>query len=117
MTEVLESDRARSVFDKLKVTVMQILNLLNELNFSGAFFETQSARKILEDEKNDFKIMSEEDMNCFFVLEQFINFFNGYIKIWDDIFKQNFSSSWNRLQDTLGTLRLIKKFSKINMEY
>lgn len=54
--------------------------------------------------------------NDFFVLEETTSFLQAYAMIWHEINVGSFAKSWNYLQDTIDSLRLINKFSLLKSE-
>jgi len=61
--------------------------------------------------------LGEDSLNDLFVVKRYVRFLSVYGTLWDKIVKYEFSASWNDLQDALDLLRLIKRFSSINVSF
>jgi hypothetical protein len=48
-------------------------------------------------------------------LNFYINFFSDYSTFWEKIVKKEYPKSWDALQNTLGSLRLVKRLSSIDL--
>jgi hypothetical protein len=50
-----------------------------------------------------------------FALESYASFLDAYRTLWERIVQQQFSASWSALQDALDYLRVIKRFSSLQL--
>ena len=57
----------------------------------------------------------DELFNDFYALRRYADFFVHYGQVWRLIAEEKFSASWNKLQDALDALRLIRRFSRIDI--
>lgn len=57
----------------------------------------------------------DEVLNDFFVIYRYVDFFFHYGQVWRLIAEEKFSASWSKLQDALDVLRLVRRFSRIDM--
>lgn len=57
----------------------------------------------------------EEVLNDFFVIRCYVDFFSYYGQLWRLIAEEKFSASWDKLQDAMDALRLIRRFSHIDI--
>lgn len=57
----------------------------------------------------------DELFNDFYVLRRYADFFSHYGQVWRLIAEEKFSASWNKLQDALDALRLVRRFSHIDI--
>lgn len=53
--------------------------------------------------------------NDLFVLDCYIDFLESYAGLWKKIAEEEYSSSWTSLQDAFDSLRLVRKFSSLDI--
>ncbi len=114
MSNVLGTKKSNDIYESLKPIALSILLDLNELDFS------QYKEKIIDLSKNlqNSKILNDEQfLNDFFIIERYLDFIYQYCELWEELAEGKFSKSWVSLQDALDLLRLIKKFSSINVSF
>lgn len=58
---------------------------------------------------------SDEVLDDIFVLERYVRMFGEYGFLWHQIANSNFSESWSTLQNVFDLIRLIKRFSTIDI--
>lgn len=111
---ILQTYEACSFFNCIVNDAKNIFALLNKKAFNECREESRDLKLKVQNEK-----MTEEEkvLNDFFVISRFVDFLSSYSDLWENLLKGHFSSSWNSLQDSLDLLRLIKKFSSINIEF
>ncbi|MBP9598462.1 MAG: SEC-C domain-containing protein, partial [Desulfobacter sp.] len=90
--------------------------LLNKKSFEDCLEKARQLELKIIDKHNNIQ-QNEDVINDFFVLSRFIDFLSAYMNLWKKLLNHEFSSSWNSLQDSLDLLRLIKKFSSINIGF
>ncbi|MEK6337657.1 MAG: SEC-C metal-binding domain-containing protein [Acidobacteriota bacterium] len=56
-------------------------------------------------------------LNDLYVLDRYVDFLKAYGLLWKSILEQQFGDSWSVLQDCLSFLRVIKKFSNIDVTF
>jgi hypothetical protein len=117
MNKPLYSIQASAHLELLKPQLRSVLIAFNDLRFSVGQEEVNTNREILEVERGANNFSEEQYLNDMFVLTRYIDLFSEYGKLWESICNQNFSDSWNALQNALDLLRLIKKFSEINIQF
>jgi hypothetical protein len=91
------------------------LELLERAEFQQSFARVEAARALLKG--FDRTAATEDALKDLFVLSQYVDLIEAYIQLWQFIWEANYPASWNSLQDALDALRLIKKFSQLNIEY
>lgn len=74
-----------------------------------------SIRKSLELFELRYADGPDEVLNDFFVIHCYVDFFSHYGQVWRLIAEEKFSESWSKLQDALDALRLVRRFSRIDM--
>ncbi|MFH2135378.1 MAG: SEC-C metal-binding domain-containing protein [Pseudomonadota bacterium] len=81
--------------------------------------ETASSLDILREGLNAARTANEngpdEILNDLYVLDRYLDFFTRYGLVWKLIARQQFADSWDALQDALDCLRLIRRFSAIDI--
>lgn len=50
-----------------------------------------------------------------FVFDCYVDFLESYADLWAKIFQEQYSSSWTSLQDAFDSLRLVRKFSSLDV--
>jgi hypothetical protein len=105
--------RTKTINDFYQVNHLKpIYKNLHELQF-------QAARDVLapiEDEANQLTSQDELVLNDIFLLKQVLSLHSSLITMWEKIYKTEYSSSWNDLQNCLDRLRSINKFSLNNQK-
>ena len=87
-----------------------LLTYLNNLHFSEAKLAIKKLDNELKDGRDGFNNTDEPAINDLFLLGKNIELLDCYTTFWEKVAKQEFSDSWNSLQDGLDLLRILKKF-------
>ena len=87
-----------------------LFTYLNDLNFSEAALTIEKLDDVLKDSSDAFDNTDERATNDLFLLKTNIKLLDCYKRFWGKIVQQEFSDSWNFLQDGLDLLRILKKF-------
>ena len=116
MNKVLHTKKASDFFSMLVNDSRDALTSLNNMSFDEYEYKVDCIKtKVLNEQRN----VEQENaiLNDFFVILRFVNFLHSYCQLWSRLIAYKFSSSWHSLQDALDLLRLIKKFSSINIDF
>ena len=117
MTKHPKSESIRQVFEVLKPFCLRVLQASIRLDFE----ETRVAISVLDDKLSscigDASTQNEDELNDSFVLRTFCSFISSYSLTWERIVATRFSDSWMSLQDALDQLRILKKFSSIDLVF
>lgn len=62
-----------------------------------------------------YALAADEVLNDIFVLERYVLMFREYGLLWHQIANSKFSESWNILQNVFNQIRVIRRFSQINL--
>jgi len=89
-------------------------NLFYKLLHEKQFQKSKEILNSIEIEINKLTSADELILNDIFLLKQILLFHNSLISLWEDIFQEKYSSSWNHLQTCFDRLRNINKFSLNN---
>lgn len=116
MSKSLSTNEARVVFESMKVIARKAMLALNERCLSECYRTVDEMREVIVVAKRTERA-PEELLNDFYVLDKYTNFLSAYADLWNSILNQKFSSSWDSLQDALDLLRLVKRFSQIDIEF
>lgn len=117
MSNSLATKQVSALFELLKPLLRSLLIALNDLRFAEAQDKINEIRKTLVKENAVVNYLDEQALNDMYVLNRYIDFLSEYGNLWEKIGIEHFSDSWNSLQNSLDLLRLIKKFSKINIQF
>lgn len=117
MSDSLCTKEALDQFSKLKPLARNSLVAFNEQRFSDGQEILSELKVQLDSAKNNTSINSDDYRNDLWVLDRYIDFLSKYGHTWENIVNQRFSDSWLSLQDSLDFLRLIKKFSNIDIHF
>src|SRR3569623_158736 len=115
MTHPLRSELGNAILLQLRPLATKALIALNSTQFTEAREAISEINAQLP--VGELQASHESELNDLYVLKTYSEFLHMYIQTWEEILAQRFSKSWDSLQDTLNTLRLIKKFSAINIEF
>src|SRR6266446_7627279 len=117
MTSAFCTAEACNVFEILKREAQPGLIAINEKRFAEARQALSSLRNIVADTKGSVIGAHVDYLNDIFVLERIVEFLLKYVELWEEIINQRFCDSWVSLQDALDLLRLVKRFSHLNIEF
>ena len=65
--------------------------------------------------RNEHINSADEVLNDIFVLEKYALLFEGYGRIWQQISSSQYSESWDSLQSVFDMVRIIRRFSNIDI--
>lgn len=117
MSKYLHTDQASNVLDLLKPHVKRLLVDFNEHRFIHGQEAVSEVRKVLATAKAAANIVDEDYLNDMYVLDRYVDFLSTYGVLWEKVIDRHFSASWSSLQDALDLLRLIKRFSQIDVDF
>jgi hypothetical protein len=117
MTNPLNTDLASKLFQRLKLQAKCVLSALNERDFPKGQETASGMRKVVAEERKTPTEADEAFLNDLYVLDRYVDFLGVYGELWEKILNQKFAASWCSLQDALDLLRLIKKFSRIDISF
>lgn len=117
MIKVLRTIKAEIVFESIKPFARKVLFALNEQRLSDCYKAVDELRGVLITAKQTERSPAEDLLNDFYVLDRYTEFLSSYVGLWGNIFNHKFTTSWISLQDTLDLLRLVKRFSQIDVEF
>jgi hypothetical protein len=81
----------------------------------SASAELDSSLDQLNAAREKYASATDEVLNDIFVLETYVDLFRSYGNLWQQISTQHYSESWLTLQDANDSLRLILKWSNLNL--
>lgn len=93
------------------------LALLNKCRFEEAIEILSGVRDEVTKQKTAAAGREEAYLNDLFVILRYVNFLIEYCTVWKKIIAQRFSDSWSSLQDALTLLRVVKRFSSVNVAF
>ncbi|MFH1117069.1 MAG: SEC-C metal-binding domain-containing protein [Pseudomonadota bacterium] len=116
MTKALQTEKVCGFLGILVNDARDALTSLNSMVFDECAYKIDCIKKKVLDEQSNSQ---QEDtiLNDFFVIHRVVDFLHSYSQLWERLIDHKFSSSWYSLQDALDLLRLIKRFSSINVEF
>lgn len=117
MSDSLCTKEALELFNTLKPLVRNSLVAFNKQRFFDGQEILSEIRTRLELAKSSSAISSDNYLNDLWVIDRYVDFLSKYGLTWESIIDQPFSDSWCSLQDSLDLLRLVKKFSNINIHF
>lgn len=111
----LRTEIAENLYEGYRAPLRQFLRDIDvEIGLAQAP-TIESIREHLEFVELQHADGPDELFNDFYVLQRYADFFSYYGQVWRLIAEQKFSASWNKLQDALDTLRLVRRFSRIDI--
>lgn len=117
MNSELRTIEANELLGNMKPFARMSLVAINELRFSDSEDILQGLRDLVASARCNPVAESDDFRNDLWVIERYIVLLAKYGHLWKSILDRRFSESWHLLQDSLDHLRLIKKFSNINIEF
>lgn len=117
MNKPFTTRQACEHIELLKPRLRTVLVAFDDLCFSDGYVELEDLRSFSNKTREETNCSEEKYLNDMFVFARYLDFFLEYGRLWEKIACQNFSDSWNSLQNALDFLRIIKKFSKINIQF
>jgi hypothetical protein len=97
--------------------VKNALAAINELRFQDGQDTLEQIRGTLKSARIAGADAEDEYLNDIFVLDAYADFLSAYTDLWKKIAEEQFGASWNSLQDALSLLRVIKRFSGIDVRF
>ena len=117
MSKPFTTRQACEHLELLKPQLRSVLVSFDDLCFPDGYAEIENIRALSQKTQQEINCSDEPYLNDMFALTKYLDLFLEYGKLWENIFGQHFSDSWSSLQNTLDLLRLIKKFSAINIQF
>jgi hypothetical protein len=117
MTNSLTTDLASKLFQGLKLQAKSVLLAFNDHDFPKGQEIVSEMRKVIVEERETLTEADEVYLNELYVLDRYVDFLRVYGGLWEKVLKQQFAASWCSLQDALDLLRLIKRFSQIDISF
>jgi SEC-C motif len=117
MIDPLQHPRAVALFASLKPHMKNVLSEINELRFQGCQDTLEQIRGELRSARSTGADAEDEYLNDIFVLDAYADLLSAYADLWKTIAEEKFGESWNFLQDALSLLRVIKRFSDIDVSF
>jgi len=91
-------------------------NLFYKSLHEKKFQNSKDTLKLIEIEISKLTSNDELVLNDIYLLKQILLFHNSLIFLWEDIYQEKYSNSWNNLQTCFDRLRNINKFSLNNQK-
>lgn len=115
MTERLHTAPAEGALQRIKPALRHALQLIEQSRFADA-------DPLFAAVKADITAIREtpesEALLCdLFAIKEYVEVIASYRDFWRCIWEADYPASWGRLQDALDHLRLVKRFSTIDVEY
>jgi hypothetical protein len=114
MSDPLLHVQANALYDRLKPSARATLAAVNDGQWEqarGAITEIKSALASARSQGD----AEESYLNDLFVLDAYSDLLLAYSDLWQNVVEQRFAASWNSLQDALDLLRVIKRFSGVDV--
>jgi hypothetical protein len=117
MIKPLNTDRAAEIFNSFKPQTKSLLSAFDQFHFTDGQKAVSDLKAQLQKERESPAFTEESYLNDLYVLDRYVDFLGRYGRLWEEICGEKFSDSWSLLQDALGLLRILKKFSNIPMSF
>ena len=113
MIQRLRTEEGEGLYEAFRDPLRRHLLDIDEQLGTTESTELNALRLTLEARRSDWSEASDEVHDDLFVLDRYVAFFERYGELWRLIAEEKFSRSWVKLQDTLDTLRGVRRFSEI----
>ncbi len=106
---------AESLYEELREPLRQFLSEVD----SNIGLETSTKIENARDRLTVFAAQNsdgpDELFDDIYVLGRYVDFFGHYGHVWRLIADESFAASWSKLQDALDSLRIVRRFSNIDI--
>ena len=116
MTECLLTPDAMSLLHQIAPSLRDALAAFNEHRSDEGRQALVAVREVVGRAKSKSG-HDEALLTDLFVLDRYLDLLSNHDLLWERILAQEFSGSWNTLQDALDLLRLIKRFSTLDVSF
>lgn len=115
MGERLRTEVAEALFERVKPMLQEYLQYIEAARFT-------EAAPLLSHARGELSGYSAPDqgealLSDLYVLEKYAGLLKSYAEAWQLIWQGEYANSWGALQDALDGLRLVKKFSRIDIAF
>lgn len=107
---------ASDVLQVLRPRIISLLVAVNEHCFDEAQEVVSKMREILTNAREKTEA-DDHFLTDMYVLDRYVDLMSGYSLLWKKIINQEFSASWDCLQENLNLLRSIKRFSQLDVSF
>ncbi len=112
----LATDAASALLDQLTPTVRMLLEEIDRMDFEKSLAFVNQLYSELALARSSSSSAEEAYLNDMYVLGKYAEFFAAYAVFWENICRKGHQSeAWGSLQDAISLLRVIKRFSNINI--
>ena len=111
----MKSEGGKALFAELQEQVGNCLRGIDALDFGRSRTAAESAQAIIKQRQDDPSIDDEATLNDFAVLGYLVRFLSEYAIFWERVTKREYEPSWMALQDTLNSIRLLKRVSLVDV--
>lgn len=115
MINPLANQNANALLISIKPFMNEVLRAINECRFDDTKSKYLELEQAFSLAKSKFHEETESFLNAIFAIKVFVKTLKNYGETWELVFNKEFSASWSSLQDTLNNLRMVKKFSCIDV--
>lgn len=117
MTRPLLSNDALILYARMRPLAKDVLVAFNEGLWRQGRDGIAELHTILSEARTAANNAEEQYVNDIFVLDRYADFLSAYGDLWEQIVNERFSDSWCSLQEALDLLRLIKRFSHLDVDF
>jgi hypothetical protein len=111
----MKSDGGKALFTALQKPVRNCLQGIDALEFDRSKAAVEEAQAILKQQHDGGASYDEDTLNDLAILGFFARFLSEYAAFWERVTKREYEPSWMALQDTLDSIRLLKRMSMIDV--
>src|SRR5437764_290510 len=113
MAEPFATSAADRLYASVKADLRSFLQYVNDADFAAADTVMEAPRAAIA----LARAASAEDalLSDLYVLNKYLALLSSYGRTWRLILEGEFAPSWGALQDTLDSLRLVKRFSAVDV--
>ena len=115
MIQPLKTARAVELWQVVWSNLCGALAAVNDGRGQDSRDSIEMARTHVAGSRQNSGDSSDDFLNDLYVVDRCIDFVGSYRTLWEQIENQQFAASWRTLQDCLDDLRLIKRFSGIDL--
>ncbi|MDI6815788.1 MAG: SEC-C domain-containing protein [Actinomycetota bacterium] len=105
------------MLQRLNPLIKALLAAYNQHRFDANEEALLEIHNVLEVTRTTAAIEEDDFLTDLYVLDRYADLLETYGVLWNQILNQQFSASWSTLQGALNLLRLIKRFSGLDVRF
>src|SRR4051812_26389145 len=111
----MKSEAGKALFTTLRVEIKACLKAIDALDFNLSKAAIEAARAKIKTHQDVHVGADEDTLNDLAILAYLADFLSNYCTFWRRVANKEYEHSWMALQDTLDSIRLLKRVSTVDV--